>query len=451
VDTNTIQRHSEPAPQHAALGWLRPYAFRFVGLYLFLYFFPFPLGATERFWDMDPFGLSTMWDGMWHRISPWVGYHLLAVADAYSNPSFTEGLDSDQWYQWIRMAGTAILALVGAIALFRLDVDGTWGKRLREILTHYLRYALGAAMLMYGLIKILLLQMPIEMNALSLATPIGEYDPMSLLWMFMGYAPLYQLFAGLSEFAAGVLLLFRRTMTLGALIAVGVMTNVFMLNLNYDVTVKINSFHLLAVSVVLLIPDMRRLVDVFLLNRPTESAPRVRIFEGRCMRRAAGAANVALILWILGMTVVTTISDRGLLDPPPPAHPLAGFWRVDCLMREDQGGQLVIECPATWWAINVGRTGGLSIWGSDYQSRQRWSAELVLWEPSDEKSGRVRIAPQPEQGGNSEPLVLAYTRPSPDRLELSGMVEGSRTVVTLRLMRTDEFPLMRTRLWWKQE
>jgi len=58
-------------------------------------------------------------------------------------------------------------------------------------------------------------------------------------------------FRGLWRRFAGLLLLNRRTITLGLLVAAGVFTNVVLLNLSYDIPVKIFSIH---ISYVLRLP-----------------------------------------------------------------------------------------------------------------------------------------------------------------------------------------------------
>ncbi len=54
----------------------------------------------------------------------------------------------------------------------------------------------------------------------------------------MGYSTPYNVFTGLVETVPAMLLFFRRTATLGALLLVAVLANVVMLNLCYDVPVE---------------------------------------------------------------------------------------------------------------------------------------------------------------------------------------------------------------------
>ncbi len=90
---------------------------------------------------------------------------------------------------------------------------------------------------------------------------------MGLLWVFMGMSRLYSFFGGIGEMVGGLLLVVPRFTTLGALISGAMMTNVLLLNLAYDVPRKIYSIHLVLMCVFLLLPDLRRIVDFFLLNR----------------------------------------------------------------------------------------------------------------------------------------------------------------------------------------
>src|SRR5690625_7062228 len=84
-------------------------------------------------------------------------------------------------------------------------------------------------------------------------------SPMVLLWRMVSLSPLFQFLAGLTEFGAALALLWRRTVPLGGLLAFASMVFVFVLNLGYDVPVKQISLALALLSLIVLIPWMRRL------------------------------------------------------------------------------------------------------------------------------------------------------------------------------------------------
>jgi hypothetical protein len=71
------------------------------------------------------------------------------------------------------------------------------------------------------------------------------------------------------EIITGLLLLNRKTITLGILMGIAVFTNVMVLNLSYDIPVKLFSMHLVIYCFYLLANDGKRLLDFFVFNRPT--------------------------------------------------------------------------------------------------------------------------------------------------------------------------------------
>ena len=81
---------------------------------------------------------------------------------------------------------------------------------------------------------------------------------MGLLWTFMGASAPYQMLAGLAEVTCGMLLFWRRSRLLGALLAIGVMGNVVALNYCYDVPVKLFSTELLRIRAASLPRELSR-------------------------------------------------------------------------------------------------------------------------------------------------------------------------------------------------
>lgn len=114
-----------------------------------------------------------------------------------------------------------------------------------------------------------------EVDYARLVIPYGDFSPMGVLWSFMGSALAYTVFAGLGECLGALLVLVPRTRTLGALVLVGVLANVAMLNYAYDVPVKLFSTQLLLIAVGLLLVDGRRLFALFVANRPVPAVERL--------------------------------------------------------------------------------------------------------------------------------------------------------------------------------
>lgn len=177
------------------------------------------------------------------------------------------GGSGDTSFGWAELYTYLFLGLVGSLIWSILDRKRTQYETLDYWLRTYLRYFIAAVALIYGVIKLYALQMPFP-NLHQLATPLGDFLPMRLSWMFMGYSAKYQIFSGLMETIVGLLLLNRRTITAGVLLGIGVFTNVVLLNLSYDIPVKIFSIQILTSCIFLALCDWRRIINFFLLNRP---------------------------------------------------------------------------------------------------------------------------------------------------------------------------------------
>ena len=89
-------------------------------------------------------------------------------------------------------------------------------KQIGWMLHWVVRLVVLAMLLPYAVFKLGLMQMSTP-DFPELLITLGEKTPMGLLWTFMGFSPVVQFLAGLAEFVACVLLLWRRTAWLGGL------------------------------------------------------------------------------------------------------------------------------------------------------------------------------------------------------------------------------------------
>jgi len=174
---------------------------------------------------------------------------------------------SDALYNWAQLILFFTLAVAGTIVWSIADRKRKSYYRASYYSMAVLRYFLAYISLMYGIIKMYGLQMPFP-TLTNLATPLGDYSPMKFSWLFVGYDTKYQIFSGILEFMVGAMLLYRRTVTLGLFIGLGVYINVLMLNLSFDIPAKIFSVHVVLMLLYLLMRDVKRLANFFVLNKP---------------------------------------------------------------------------------------------------------------------------------------------------------------------------------------
>jgi hypothetical protein len=235
----------------------------------------------------------------------------------------------DTSFAWAQVWLFLSLAAVGCVIWSILDRRRLSYERLLYWLRTIVRYFLASVALSYGIIKLFALQMPFPTLS-QLATPLGDLLPMRLSWLFIGYSVKYQVFSGVMETVAGLLLLNRRTVTAGLLAAMGAFLNVVMINLSYDVPVKLFAMHLLFYSIFLLALDHRRLLAFLVFNEP---APPTRAYDPPFTQRwhwwAAAGVKLFLVYYILVAPLRSGWQRYQALNAPPVPGPVpTGFYDV---------------------------------------------------------------------------------------------------------------------------
>jgi uncharacterized membrane protein YphA (DoxX/SURF4 family) len=186
---------------------------------------------------------------------------------------------------------------------------------------------IAVAMISYGANKLFRMQFP-EPGLSRLVDTYGQTSPMGLLWAFMGMSRAYSFFAGAGEMLGGLLLLVPSFTVIGSLVTLGVMSNVLMLNLAYDVPRKIYSIHLVLFCLFLLLPDMLSLLEYFLLNRTTKLTSPTSFFKDKQLNY-----GVVVLQLVIGVAAIIVCGNQAYKDANKAAlhqnPPLLGIWTVD--------------------------------------------------------------------------------------------------------------------------
>jgi hypothetical protein len=235
--------------------------FYFCFLFFGLNIFPFPIN-TLPFLD---FFYNPIDELLWNPIIQLFGRIFFDIKEITSRPNGS----GDTTWNWIQQFSILVIAAFSTIVWFFVAKNRKNHEKLNYWFIVLLRYYLGYTMLFYGVVKVFPLQFG-TMTTYRLYERLGEMSPMGLLWTFMAYSEGYQFFGGMAEIIAGSLLFFRRTTTFGALLSIGVLANIFALNVFYDVPVKIYSFWLMLIGIYLALDDAKRLWNFLVMNRATE-------------------------------------------------------------------------------------------------------------------------------------------------------------------------------------
>jgi hypothetical protein len=286
-------------PSASPAGATAKVAFRFAAIYWFLYCLPNLVEA------LVPVAGATI-AGWYEKAGTWIVEWMARDVFKLSRELVPQNGSGDTTYNYLLILALFVIAVAGAIVWSLLDRRATDYSGPRDVLRSYLRYTLAFVLLSYGLLKVTfdMNQFP-ENTAYQLDKTWGSSSPMNVLWAFMGASRPYTFIAGLGETLAAILLIWRRTMLLGALIALGTMTNVMLLNYCYDVPVKIYSTHLVMMAIMIILPDARRVANVLFLNRVAEPTTPSSIWQGRVLRRIHLVVKSAVVAFLFMLPLGT--------------------------------------------------------------------------------------------------------------------------------------------------
>ena len=359
---------------------------------------------------------------MWplRDLTSWLGTHVFHVTTL----AF-QGVSADTPFHWVQLGWIAAASLVVAVLWTRIagrPANGTGDYWIRL----FFRFALAAQMFSFGMAKVIPTQFP-PPPLVTLVKPVGDLAPDDLLWTFMGASVSYQMFTGWAELAAGVLLVIPRTAMVGALIACADMLQVFVLNMSYDVGLKQTSFHLLAISLFLLLPELQRVGHALVADRPRESR------RSLIIQLAFGAYLLAMF---------TRLAVLSWYNPGGPGYtksPLYGIWDVEKMSVDGDVRPPILN---------------------DYDRRWRRvifdTPELMIVERFDDSFAHYGASVDP--GSHSIALrkiqsrlwktSFTYERRGDDELSIDGDMDGHAIHAELQRVGTDVFRLTNGTFRW---
>jgi hypothetical protein len=411
----------------------RRVAFRFAFAYFALYLFPFPLSALPL-----PGATLEWWVSFEQWLSGWTQVHLFGLAEPM--PVVPTG-SGDTLGQWATQVNWLLLAALAALVWSLVDHRRREYARLWEWLRVYVRFGLATIMFGYGFAKVIPTQMPAP--ALErLVEPYGEFSPMGVLWSFMGTSAIYQIFTGVGESLGALLLVFRRTVTLGALLLCAVLANVVLLNYTYDVPVKLYSTNLLIMAVWLAAPDAKRLIDVLVLNRASDAPPLGRLFVSRRLHLASIALRTIFAIFVMWTGVTSGIEYyRQSVGPDAPKSPFYGIWDVEEVRHNATVKPLLVTDSTL---VRKAVFGGLN------RATFRLMADSVQRYTFATDSARRTIT-LTARFDPKQVRTLGYARPDSAHLVLTEILNGDSTTIRLRRFDEKRLTLLSRGYNWIQE
>ena len=355
----------------------------------------------------------------------------------------------DTSFGWTQLRLFLLLAFAGCIVWSLLDMRRANYNRLAYWFRVVLRYTLIMNCFGYGIAKLFSFQMPFP-SLSQLATPLGDYLPMRLSWMYMGYSSTYQFFAGAFEVLAGILLLFPRMATFGTIVALGVFTNVMIMNMGYDIPVKLFSTHLVIMCFVLLAFEYKRILAL-LFNKPMEAGTIYRrVFLKRWMTIAAIVLKLAFIVFVVILPFKDSYKEYSAAKKLKPGGPIkTGVYEVKTYVLNGDTIPFTYNNKLRWKDVIFDNNMSGSVGSLDTMFRQRYGRGYFGF--SIDSTGKNLDIIKRNVDFTTFPLgSLHFELPDSNTVVLSGMLR--KDSVYALLVRTDRhFQLTERQFHWLSE
>jgi hypothetical protein len=389
----------------------------------------YPTLGGDGFRDDGP---AHVWGHIFGQVGLWVARNVFGMAGPM--PAALDGDNGDTAEEFCRLLVGVVIALIVAIAWTIADRRRPRARWVDGALRLVLRYSIILGLASYGLAKLYPVQFN-RLSPLSLELRVGELSPFALLWRFMEYSRVYNTFAGAMEMAVVVLLSFRRTSTLGALLCIPVLTNVALMDLCYGVPVKLFSISMVVSSAVIVLYDARRLADALLFWRAVPAplpAPRWPYW----LERLRWPLKVLLIGGVLVSSAVG-MAEQMDKAAAQTSSPLYGAWDVQSQIVN--GRELAHTAEPTRW--------------------RRLAEDYNVLAIRMEDDTLVRCSLTVDQAAHTAALDCAQTKQqgslhwtrTGNTLQLQGTFDNAAISVSLTQRDLRQLPLLKSEFQWIQD
>ncbi|MES2265556.1 MAG: hypothetical protein V4520_02270 [Bacteroidota bacterium] len=373
-----------------------------------------------------------------HKLIVWIGANVLHLPLPIT--TFTNG-SGDTTYDYVLLLFGFVLAIVGALIWTLADRKARNYNNLFYWLTVVVRYYVAITMVTYGCVKIIKLQFP-GPSPDRLLQPFGNASPMGLAWTYMGYSTGFNYFTGFAELICGLLLFFRRTATLGAIIGLVVAGNIMAINYAFDVPVKLLSTMLVIMCLYILSKDLIRLFNFFIFNKPAQPANLGgHQFKKRWKNITLTSVKYILVAYTLIMNFYGDVQAATQYGDNAKKPPFYGIYNVQSFVRNRDTIPPLKTDNSRWDKLVISYAGAARIvMTTDSSERYDFKVDTVK-----------RTIVLNSYTDTITKAYYTYTQPKKDILFFKGKFKNDSLNITLKKYDLNNFRLINRGFHWVNE
>lgn len=411
-----------PDSQLQSRTFFSTFLFRFIFVFVILFI---PSFSFEHEFLPDP---GKFLAPFFEKLAAWTGKTFFNFS-----PQVTYEIQSDTVGFYLHALNLFIISFLLTIAWSVIDKKRTNYRQLSYWFFVFIRFYLAMQLFSYGFNKIFKWQFYFpEPN--TLYTTIGNAPRDFLYWSSMGTSRFYVIFSGIAEVLAATLLLFRRTYIAGAIVSLLVLINVLMINLGFNVSVKLYSFFLVTLCIVLLIPESKKLFGFFFLRKPASLENEQPVYSKRTSRVLIILKIIVIAAIILDplSLYIRTKNFNDDLDPRPPLH---GAYEVKTFVKNSDTLLPLTTDDYRWRRMFVHRQG--------YLITQQMNDEMLSYELFVDTT-RKKLMIKNESGLS----YLDYSMRNESAFLLNGIFFGDTLHVEMEKVDLKTLPLLQDEFKW---
>lgn len=372
-----------------------------------------------------------------HHFIPWFAKNIIHYN--YDFSIYTNG-SGDTSYDWVLLLFIFLVSVAGCVVWSVLD-----RKRKSYNAAHYwlvvlVRFYLAFTLILYGLIKVIKLQFP-DPSLTRLLQPFGDASPMGLAWTFLGFSKGYNIFMGIVEVSA-ILLLFRRTVIVGAFLALAATAHVMSMNYFFDVPVKLLSTALVVMSVFILAPHLLKLYRFFIKYESQQLDKMYRpTFKKRWLFISAYSLKYVYITASVAYLLYSFLEQTKTYGSAAPKPFLYGIYNVENMRLKGKTLAPLTTDSIRWKQMVISYPG--------YARVKQMNDSTVNFTTAFDQKKKELVLKSADK--DSLKYVLNYRVIGKDRLEISGLTNQDSISVSFKKKDLKDFRLINRGFHWVSE
>lgn len=405
-------------------------SFRFFFLLLSLFIILYNNGAFPFFYYVMQYPSTVL-----QSLIPWLSERIFQ-----SDLKIHTSGSGDTSYKWALLLFIFLVSVIGSIIWSVLDRKRKSYNAAYYWLIVLVRFYLAFTLVMYGAIKVIKLQF-YDSSLDRLLTPFGDASPMGLAWRFLGFSKGYNIFMGVIEISA-ILLLFRRTVIVGAFLALAATAHVMSMNYFFDVPVKLLSTALVIMCLFILAPHFFKLYKFFVKY---ENQQLERMYRPKYKKRwhfilvyIFKYLYIAASMLFLFPSLIARYKTYGDGAPKPFLY---GIYNVESMKVKGETLAPLTTDSTRWKQMVISSTG--------YARVKKMNDSIANFTTVFDQEKKELLLKSTDK--DSTKYVLNYNVIGKDRLILSGLTEKDSISVSFKRKNLSDFKLINRGFHWVSE